>query len=379
MTGIGRPRWGRRAAALGVLLASALARGAEAAPSSVERLRLTWSAIEGCPSEKELLAEVAKLLGEKARALAEPIPVKAAVSRDANGSFTMRLETPGEGGTLARELRGSTCKAVTDAAALILALMIDPDAATTDPEEPIEAKMPAGEEDREKIPAEPEPASPPQPETPPTLTSAPPSRRASTQAPPLPSSPRANETRAFPRTDRTPPIDFRVNAWAGADIGSLPGVAPGFGALGSVALGIPRLSLGFAVWPKKAGTLDALPSAGSDVEILAGEFGACAALLRKPIEIAPCAAVEIGRIAAEGFGVPNARTGASVWGALKGGSTIVWRPFETQPSWSRIGLTTRIELVIPLVRPRFVIEGTGPVHTPAAVAGRGALGIEITL
>lgn len=364
VTGIGRPRRGRRAAALAVLLTSALAHKAEAHPNDVDRLQLTWSAAPGCPSKIDLLAEVGKLLDARANediSEKEPIPVHATVSRDADGSFVVRLETPGEGATQARELRGSTCKAVTDATALILALMIDPDAAMSPGEEEAPSETKTTDD---------------QPEVAPPPTSAPPPDRrapAKTQKPTIPADPAR-------------PIDIRLNAWAGADIGSLPGVAPGFGALGSIAFGVPRLSLGIAFWPDKAGTLAALPSAGSDVGLVAGELGSCAALLQKPIEIAPCAAVEIGQLFAEGFGVTGARRGAAAWVALKGGGAFAWRPFEKQapqkeeqPFLGRVGITARFELVIPLLRPRFVIEGIGPVHSPADVAGRGALGIEITL
>ena len=376
MTEICRPRRGRRAAALAVLLTIALARGAEAAPSAGDRLRLTWSAAEGCPSEQELLAEVDKLLGDRAPRAAskEPVAVKATVSREAGGSFVVRLETPGEGSTQARELRGATCNAVADAAALILALMVDPDAAMA-PEEsaPSEPKTPginsakAGEESSSNT----EPIPPPRSASAPAAPSAPPPTRAAARA-------QKPKPPSLPAPSPAPSIDLRLNAWAGADIGSLPGLAPGLGALGSIALGAPRVSLGIAFWPDKAGTLDALPSAGSDVGLLAGDLGICAALLRNmPVEIAPCAAAEIGQIFAEGFGVSDPRRGAAVWIALKGGGALALRPFPKP--FNNLGLTARIEAVIPLVRPRFVIEGIGPVHSPAYVAGRASLGIEISL
>jgi hypothetical protein len=354
------------------VLTSALALRAEAHPRAVERLRLTWSAADGCPSEGELLAEVGKLLGDRANGEAskEPIPVKAAVSREASGSFVVRLETPGEGGTQARELRGATCKSVADAAALILALMIDPDAAMApDKEAPSES---------EKSPADTEPTSPPRPASAPPLNGPRSSSGATTNTnTTTPEPKRATPTEADPAQ----PIELRLSGWVGADIGSLPGLAPGYGALGSIAFGAPRLSIGVAFWPDKAGTLAALPSAGSDVGLLAGEIGLCGALASRPIEIAPCGAVEIGQLFAEGFGVSDPRKGASVWVALKGGGALVWRPFEEKlrKPLEHIGIAARIELVVPLVRPRFIIEGIGPVHRPAAVAGRGSLGIEINL
>jgi hypothetical protein len=392
--GIGRSRWGRRAAALAGLLTSALAPRAEAQSSAAERLWLTWSATEGCPSQEELLGEVGKLLGDRANreASKEPIPVKATVSREAGGSFVVRLETPGEGGTQARELRGATCKAVADAAALILALMIDPDAAMTPEEEAPTATKRTDEDQRgrsEKSPTNTEPTSSPRLESaPPSKSPRPPSAAPTTTTTTTTTAKTKDPTRAAPtEADPTQPIELRLGAWAGADIGSLPGLAPGFGALGSIAFGAPRLAIGIAFWPDNAGTLAALPSAGSDVGLLAGEIGLCSALLQKPLEIAPCAAVEIGQLFAEGFGVSDPRRGASVWVALKGGGALLWRPFQKQKQQQqqtpnpldRLGITARIELVIPLVRPRFVIEGIGPVHSPAALAGRGSLGLEISL
>jgi hypothetical protein len=299
--------------------------------------------------------------------------VRAAARRDASGSFVVRLETPGEGSTQARELRGATCKAVADAAALILALMIDPDAAARDDEAPSETNEPdkAGADRSDAAAKNPENQAPPiapQAGTAPPASPAPPS--SPTPRPPQEPAPRAPAGSAQP-------IELRLSAWAGADIGSLPGLAPGFGALASIGFGAPRVAVGIAFWPDKSGFLEDLSSAGSDVGLLAGELGICGALLQKPIEIAPCAAVEIGELYATGFGVVNPRRGGAVWVALKGGGALVWRPLKAP--FAGLGLTARIEAVIPLVRPRFVIEKVGPVHSPAYVAGRGALGVEISL
>lgn len=393
MTRIGRPRRAAWLAALALVVTGSPASGQGAGgqgageASGADRLRLTWSATEGCPSEGDVLAEVRRQLGGRAGAAEEgagaPIPVAATVQREAGGSFVVRLEAPGDGATQVRELRGATCKAVTDAAALILALMIDPEAAMRGPggdgsEGGGDGTGAAGGGASGGVSGDRAGADAPRAIEGPQKAGGSTANGGQRAAEKLreTSVSRGRQSISTPReAESASSIELRLGAWAGADIGSLPGVAPGFGALGAIAFGAPRVSLGFAIWPDKSGYLGALPTAGGDVRILTGDLGVCAALLESPLELAPCAAVEVGQIRARGFGVSETGEGSRVWAAFKVGGALVWRPLPAP--LDDIGLTARLDLVLPLTRPQFVLEGFGEVHRPAAGSGRGALGLEV--
>jgi hypothetical protein len=87
----------------------------------------------------------------------------------------------------------------------------------------------------------------------------------------------------------------------------------------------------------------------------------------------PCAGAEVGRIHATGSGVDKPGEGDSLWVALRGGVAGAW----VLDSW--VDLRARVDVVAPLVRPRFVLTGVHeptPVHEPT-VAGRAGLAVEI--
>src|SRR4029078_1667993 len=91
-------------------LAAALLLGAGAARSlAADRLALTWTAPAECPGAADVKAEVDRRRGACRAAPAKALEVSAAVSRDAQGTWHVRLETPSEGTKRAREVHGASC------------------------------------------------------------------------------------------------------------------------------------------------------------------------------------------------------------------------------------------------------------------------------
>jgi hypothetical protein len=343
---------------------------------------LVWKAPSGCPEKGALIAEVDRLLGDRGAPAGGPIQVDAAVSREGDGSFVVRLETPGEGATQVRELRGASCKAVADAAALILALMIDPAAGASEgrdggaeseggrsegasarSEDATKGTEGAGAATASKESTTAGGAS--------TKARGPGRQAADARAPPRSVAPATRPRSPGKEASRAIPIELRLGGFAAVDAGSLPAVAAGFGISGALLYGAQRFEIGAVIFPERAGVIGSLPSAGGDVELIAGTTGTCRDLVDGPLEIAPCAALEIGRLSADGFGVSTPGSGAAVWAALKGGGMLLWAPLP------RLGLTARVDVAIPLLKPRFVLDGIGPVHRPSFLAGRGALGVEV--
>lgn len=366
-----------------------IASGAGAAPGAAERVILSWKAPEGCPERGDVLAEIGRLLGDRGAPSGDPIQVSAAVSREASGNFVVRIETPGDGATQVRELRGASCKAVAEAAALIIALMIDPSAGTGDAAKSgsatsgsatnsgaasVDAGAP-GKDAPTTAGTDGPPNGDPAPPAPAARSTEPAPSRVGTASPRGPAAPppgaSAPPVRPARGAPHATPIALRLAGWAGIDAGSLPAVAAGFGVVGALVYGAQRFEVSASVWPARAGTLVDRPSAGGDVGLFAGGAGTCRDLLDGPIELGPCAAIEIGQLYAEGFGVSAPDRATSVWAAFRGGGALLWAPV------ARVGLTARVELAIPLLRPRFVLEGVGPVHSPSYVAARGSLGVEV--
>jgi hypothetical protein len=99
-----------------------------------------------------------------------------------------------------------------------------------------------------------------------------------------------------------------------------------------------------------------------------GDASACYAVLRAPVELAPCLGLEVGSMAVE------VRTGGS-------GSALWLAPLAAAMAGVPVGqrFTARFDLgvLVPVERPRFVLAGGPTVYTAAPVAGRATLGIEV--
>lgn len=381
-----------------LLAAPALAAGPARAD---ERFALKWKAPEGCPDTGAVEAEVVRLLGGSRARPARTIDVSAAVSRDDRGSWRVRLETPGDGGPRVRQLTGASCKALADATALILALMIDPDAVTAAPPASITTPPPSTATPSLPAPSVP-PSTPPLPPSEsvessvpsggpsPAVTTSPAAAASPTGTPspapvaplaaaaPSPAPPpfppaRSAPTRSLVSPPPAPPTDvsFHLGAWVGADAGTLPGVSAGFGASAALVIGPQRIEVGFAARPATRASLPQRPASGGDVDLIAGWAGTCRYLLRRPIALGPCVAVEVGRMRAAAFGVTTPGEAEEPWAAASAGGILVWSPL------SRLGFVFRIDAAVPIVRHTFVIEGLGRVHEPSVVAARAAAGLEL--
>ena len=86
-----------------------------------------------------------------------------------------------------------------------------------------------------------------------------------------------------------------------------------------------------------------------------------------------CAGFEWGRMSGEGIGITRPRTESGVYRALRAELGLGW------PLGAQLSLVTRGALLAPLAPPRFVLNGTEPVHRPSAFGGRALLGLELEI
>lgn len=351
-------------------LAIVLALHAPASTTTTEpsALELHWTAPAACPDRAALLATIDATLGEVPDAERRPVTVHGSVTPHGSDGFVLHLELDdGHAGT--RELRGPSCEELTDAAALVIAMTIDPrllellqsqpseipelvapdDAALAephrDPAEP-EANEPSPN-DRESTPAEPEP----------TTASAPPSSaQPSTSTPP----------------DR-PPLHALARFTAGLGGGPLP--APT--AVLSLAVGLGtrlfRAELTASYWTPRTGTSPINPTIGVHTQLWSVGANACAEPRLRTLTVPLCTGFLAGLVHAHGTGELQPRSVTSRWVALALEPGLTW--------WfhRRVGLTARAHGHVTLARPELRSNPSGTVFLGRPIGGSLLAGLELRL
>jgi hypothetical protein len=309
-----------------------IALGAAATPpavaddaASTEALALSWDAPPGCPSRTQVLAEVARLLGGTiAMPQGGSVEARASVVQGPKWSVSLTTRNAGQAGR--RSLEAASCQDLADATALIVALMIDPDAVAAH----------AGIREVE------EPAPPP------------------TAPPPAP--------RPAGR-----PIDVWAAMHGQASLGVLPGVDAGVGA--GVGLGGQRwrveLRGTYGLRRDQTARSSAAPAAYGQFNFLGGALAACINLGGDAIAFGPCAGAEAGMVSAKGYGVSVGFPARTAWLALGAGgyAAIALGP--------HLAIPVHVDVLAPLRRPRYVIKDMdGTVFQASAVGVRLVAGIE---
>ena len=286
-----------------------------------------------CADTNAITEQVSDLLG---RRLAEVPGIDFEINLARRGStWHLRLdalEADKRGGApvrRSRELQAATCAELVDAAAVGIAMSVR---ALTESERP--------------APAPPDTvASPPPP------------------APPPP-----------PPSDVARPATTGRSALAGrlavvGDAGALP--APAIGIEIGAVLPLRRVRIGLsgtALAPRDAQTAG---GAGGEVDLIYGAIEICAPASDRRVQLFGCGGFELGRLSAEGIGIMRPRLGTALWEAARAELGVGF------PIGPRLVLAIRAGAGVPLSRPQFVINGSTPVHRPAAVVARAAAGVEL--
>jgi hypothetical protein len=309
---------------------------AQPRPSAVS---LTWEAPAGCPSSERILAETDRILAGSTVRTDPPIEARARVRQDGE-TWVLSLETRRGEAVGTRELAGESCTAVGEAMIVILVLMIDP------------ALMP---ETPPRL--EPEPVAqvvPPPPVVKPAVV---------VVARPAPPPPVATGCRWG-----RPALALSLLG----DLGALPAPAAG----GELGFGLRRCALGAsaavrALYPR-TGEAELDTGAGGDLWLAAAGLALGLARDLGTVELAARGGLEVGAMSGRGVGINNPDSARALWLAASAGAVL--RVRLTAGLAGVLGL----DLVVPLRRPRFVIDDLGSVHRAAAVTGRLALGLELT-
>lgn len=326
---------------------------------------LHWSAPDECPSSAHVLAEVDRLLGARTTVDPHVVNVVASVKKKKDGTFVVRLEIPGSDGPRSRQVSASSCAALGHATALILAMIVDPEAALSAP--PASSPGNSGtsgqvsEGEAGKTMVDPGPPAP--------ISTQPVRFDAPLRLPYVrPLDDREGVALLYlPRVSR-----FSVVVQFLGDFGALPGPAGGISVGFGAFAGRWRLEAGADYLGDKTSSYSALPKAGAVVGFLGGHaaFG-LGIPLHAIVEIVPRVRMDVGRFSGTSFGVSDVGQGMAFATSVGAGAMLAVRVAQS------LCLKLGLDGLVFINRPKFIVEGLGPAHEPAAFVVRPALGAEV--
>ena len=345
----------RATVVLVTLVASALVAGKAVAGDD---LRLSWQAPAGCPQASQVRDAALRAVARERRD-GEPLEADARVEHGERWTVVIRTRRAGVAAA-ERRLDATSCGALADATAVILALALIPEApaplATTPPEAQLTAPLPAATTPPAGEATAPSPATTRVAEPPPLAAVA-------------PVAPRAGGAEHRP-SDRVSTHSIGVSASVATDATTLPAPAVGGRAALAWTPGPARVELGGGYFSDQSKTTGTSPAGASFTLLVAGGRG-CWAVARGAIELSPCIGAEVAIVNARGFGAASNYEASAAWVSGAGGALL------RVPVAPWLALRADADALVPLARPRFVVEGDGAVHQPGSLGVRGAIGAEL--
>ena len=311
------PTFAALAGLLALVLPGRPGRASEAPGGS---FTFTWDAPAECPSREQVEVEISRLLGGRIQiAQGGDLDAHATVERGVAWSVSLTTRHAGRAGR--RSLDAPSCRSVAEATALIIALMIDPDAAAANAQERKE-----------------EPASVPMPAA---QVAAPGAR----------------------------PVDFLASLHGQGSLGTLPeidiGVGVGLGLLGRRW----RLELRgtYGLRRNQARDLPSVAGAHGRFNLTTGALVGCYRLGPSGLGFGPCAIAEAGVVSADGYGASVGFSRHALWAALGGGGYL-----SLAMGRHLCGLL-EFDVLFPLYRPSYVFQDLPGVVFQAPAVGVRAL------
>ncbi len=338
----------------GLLAAMALGSAPSATSSSV--VDLSWQAPTSCPSTDHVRTWIEALIPEFA--VDSPV-VRAQITVTSSASgYAAQLELQVDDQTHSRSLEAPDCVVLARAAAVVVAVSLDPVAVASSP--PLVTALDA-----------PPPSAPPSAPPSPSPTPAPPPRHT---APPVdPIGPTVAPSRvALPEAKPAPRLEWGVRLGPAIGGGVLP--SAGVGALLAPFLGISGLHVRATAqyWTRRRISLDPRRDAAGEFRILTGGVRICPRLSRERLHIPLCGGVDAGAVFGDGTGeaVMGARTARAPWAG------VVLEPGVELSATPWLSLWIALEGVISLYRPVFTIDGATAPWTAGAGGLRGLAGLQ---
>ena len=294
-------------------------------------VHFVWIAPEGCPSESSVSAEIDDLLGGAARHRSrEDLNVRATVERAALWLVTLQTTSSATSGH--RSIEATTCQGLANATALIVALMIDPDAVAA----------------RAGKVKEPDGARPP-------------------VAPPV--------SAPAPPTPLFEPTTFGLaGIGATGNLGVLPAADVGVGAELGLVHRSWRVELrgSYGLRNVRSDALGDSAGAYGRFRFFSGVLFGCWMSIRSSVDLGPCLEVEFGALRGEGIGASPNASETTPWFALGTGGAVVFKATR----WLHFPL--HADAVVPLWRPNFGFRNVDtPIFRARPVGARLTAGVEL--
>ena len=292
---------------------------------------MDWQAPAGCPTAAAMRDQIAEVAGESATLT---LRVRARARQVGTGSWIVELDV-GDG---RRSLRGRTCVDVARAAALVIGLAVRALA---------ESPVPPSQIADGEVPRW---------------------RRAAIEPAAAPQDAEVRIARAAPAV-RVGRPDVRVRAAAGVATGVLPGWA--LMARAGVETSWRRAALRLEAAGATADSGVRLAS-GDEVAVHAQLVAAVASGCWVTRPLSWCAGVEVGQVRASAVAAADHASGSGLWTAVGAGPSLV------APLGDVVALVIQADAAVPLVFPRFFVNGEG-VSDPASVSLRAGLGLHVQI
>ena len=322
-----------------LLLASTLpAQTAE--PRAASLPRLDWQAPHECPDADAVSARLRETLDGELIAFGHDWQISGRVSVDGASSWRLVLElsepdTARNANARQRVLRAARCDDLADAAAVAIAIALG------------DAMEPDSRAERTLDVASVAP-TPPLPQSPPKDVAA------RTLDP------------ASVRQSARPQLDLTLGALL--DSATLGGWSVGgtFAARGW----LDRLGLGvYGLWLPPH-SQEIAPRQSAELSLLGGGIRACyAPLVEVSLRLATCAGFELGRFVADSQGLVDAERLHDAWLAPSVGADLQARMLD------HLGLSSRVELLLPLERREYQVDLDQPVHDTPRLTFRWVVGV----
>lgn len=317
----------------------AVATAAPAAP-----LELQYEVPRSCPSKAAFESAILRMLGASALGT-RSIQATIRVEQLAADQFQLVLTTHSDGHRGERAIEGNSCDSVVEAAAITVALILNPDV-DRPPQDGAEGSV---------APRQSSVGSAPHPLT---------AREEAPHADAV-----SSRSKAAPTfTRETDPWHWAVAGAVGIHLGIEPHPGPEFSGAVSLRNRLSQLSLSAAYAPPQSVPLAESAGTGGNLWHGSVTFLGCQAVARSVSWISPCAGLSMVHVQGTGYGVPVAHTASTEWLAP------VFGVQSRAPLSPRAHLFAAGLLEVPLARPRTYLDDLGGLQQPAPVTARLALG-----
>jgi len=337
-----------KAAAL-VLLLLYPAESAAEAPS--DPFALTWQAPSSCPERSELTRQIETFLGQSLEVRRmQQLKIDAVVHEDASAGFVATVSVTTPTASYERRLDHQDCARLTEAAALVIALAIDPERVRAQQAEAAPTK------EADAAVAAPVAPAPSAPEAQPTVE---PSAAASVPVP-----------AAAPD-----PVLIDAGVRGLIDVGTLPRAGFGVGAMFGVGFGNFRLELSGAYWLPVEESVPGHAPAKVEIQLATGSLLGCGVWRRGAWNLAACAGAEAGDYWGSGVNLEDPITQHQLWSAVVADLRL---SLALTPVLRVVG---GLEPGLALTRPRFGVtqgDDTLQVAQPGPVFLRTYLGATLS-